>query len=143
MPSGSCETIEPKARSAGRDDPLSHELSRGGSTLELIGTYLGSPGTYCLADPGTALSFTSTLVLFATLRQLAANDGAQMLCSTRSTRSTRSALLTALPCATEVGQCGLRETTWDDLVVVANWRSYLTESCHHLRHVLGDGPQAG
>ena len=118
----------------GRDDPEFHALSHGESTLELIRKYLGSPGFYCLDEPETALSFTSTLTLVATLHELAATKGAQVLCATHSP------VLTALPGATilEVGDWGLRETTWDDLVVVANWRSYLTEPQRYLRHVLDD-----
>jgi hypothetical protein len=32
----------------------------------------------------------------------------------------------------------VRETSWDDLVLVANWRSYLTDPQRYLRHVLDD-----
>ncbi len=118
----------------GRDDPAFHALSHGESTLELIGKYLGSPGFYCLDEPETALSFTSTLTLVATLHALASTEGAQVLCATHSP------VLTALPGATilEVGEWGLRETTWDDLLVVANWRSYLADPQRYLRRVLDD-----
>ena len=116
----------------GRNDPRFHELSHGESTLQIIGKYLGSPGFYCLDEPETALSFSSTLALVATLQELASTAGSQVLCATHSP------LLTALPGATilEVGEWGLRETTWDDLVLVANWRSYLQDPHRYLRHVL-------
>ena len=53
--------------------------------------------------------------------------------------ATHSPVLAALPGATilEVGDWGLRETTWDDLVLVASWRSYLQDPRRYLRHVLG------
>jgi predicted ATPase len=46
---------------------------------------------------------------------------------------------TALPGATilEVGDWGIRRTTWDDLELVANWRAYLDAPARYLRHVLG------
>lgn len=114
------------------DDPRFHEMSHGESTLQVIGKYLGSPGFYCLDEPETALSFASTLALVATLRELASTPGSQVLCATHSP------LITALPGATilEVGDWGIRETTWDDLVLVANWRSYLQDPGRYLRHVL-------
>jgi predicted ATPase len=114
------------------DDPLFHEMSHGESILSMIRKYLGSDGLYCLDEPETALSFTSTLALVATLDELASTEGAQVVCATHSP------VLTALPGATllEVGDWGLRETTWDDLVLVANWRSYLDDPRRYLRHVL-------
>jgi predicted ATPase len=117
-----------------RYDPWFHEMSHGESTLQIIRKYLGSPGFYCLDEPETALSFTSTLTLVATLQELASTEGAQVLCATHSP------LITALPGATilEVGEWGIRETTWDDLVLVANWRSYLTDPQRYLRHILDD-----
>jgi len=53
--------------------------------------------------------------------------------------ATHSPVLAALPGATilELGDWGVRETSWDDLVLVANWRSYLTDPHRYLRHVLG------
>ena len=116
------------------DDPWFHELSHGESTCRSCRKYLGSPGFYCLDEPETALSFSSTLALVATLQELASTEGAQVLCATHSP------LITALPGATilEVGEWGIRETTWDDLVLVANWRSYLTDPHRYLRRVLAD-----
>ena len=112
-----------------------HAMSHGESFLELTERHLGSPGLYCLDEPEAALSFSSTLVLVGALHDLGRTEGAQVLCATHSP------VLAALPGATilEVGDWGLRETTWDDLVLVANWRSYLTDPRRYLRHVLDDG----
>ncbi len=123
--------LDTGARDPARD-PVFHELSHGESTLQIISKYLGSAGFYCLDEPETALSFSSTLALVATLRELASTEGSQVLCATHSP------LVTALPGATilEVGEWGLRETTWDDLVLVARWRSYLEDPDRFLRRIL-------
>ena len=63
-----------------------------------------------------------------------ATGGAQVLCATHSP------LLAALPGAQllEVGPWGMRETTYDDLELVAHWRRYLDSPMRYLRHVLED-----
>jgi predicted ATPase len=109
-----------------------HEMSHGESFLAAMQWYFRHPGFFCLDEPEAALSFSSTLVLVAQLHELARTDGAQVVCATHSP------VLAALPGATllEVGEWGIRETTWDDLVLVANWRSYLEDPRRYLRHVL-------
>ena len=109
-----------------------HEMSHGESFLSAMAWYFRKPGFFCLDEPEAALSFSSTLVLVSQLHELAQTDGAQVVCATHSP------VLAALPGATilEVGDWGLRETTWDDLVLVANWRSYLQDPTRYLRHVL-------
>ena len=108
-----------------------HEMSHGESFLEAMAWYFRHPGFFCLDEPEAALSFSSTLGLIAILQRVVQRQG-QVLCATHSP------VLAALPGATilEVGEWGLRETTWDDLVLVANWRSYLTDPQRYLRHVL-------
>ena len=109
-----------------------HEMSHGESFLSAMEWYFRKPGFFCLDEPEAALSFSSTLVLVGQLHELARTEGAQVLCATHSP------VLAALPGATilEVGDWGIRETTWDDLVLVANWRSYLQDPLRYLRHVL-------
>lgn len=109
-----------------------HEMSHGESFLSAVEWYLRRPGFYCLDEPEAALSFSSTLVLLGRLHELARTPGAQVVCATHSP------VLAALPGATilELGDWGVRETSWDDLVLVANWRSYLTDPQRYLRHVL-------
>lgn len=115
----------------GSRDSDFHRMSHGESFLELLRTRFDSPGLYCLDEPEAALSFSAQIALVEVLHDLAAR-GAQVLCATHSP------LLAALPGATilEVGDWGLRPTTYDDLELVAHWRRYLDEPMRYLRHVL-------
>ena len=115
----------------GRDDPRFHELSHGESFLEILRTRFDSPGLYCLDEPEAALSFSAQIALVGTLHELA-QGGAQIVCATHSP------LLAALPGAhiLEVGDWGLRESTYDELAIVTHWKSYLAEPMRYLRHVL-------
>ena len=115
------------------EGPSFHEMSHGESFLGVVERHLRWPGLYCLDEPEAALSFTSILTLIGLLHDLTSTEGTQVVCATHSP------VLTALPGATvlEVGEWGLREVTWDDLVLVANWRSYLSEPQRYLRHVIG------
>ena len=38
----------------------------------------------------------------------------------------------------EVGEWGLRRTTWDELELVQHWKAYLDAPGRYLRHVLDD-----
>lgn len=118
----------------GNPAPTYHEMSHGESFLTLIETNLDSPGLYCLDEPEAALSFSSILVLVGALHDLAA-AGSQVLCATHSP------VLAALPGATilEVGEWGLRPSSWEDFVLVQNWRGYLADPQRYLRHVI-DAP---
>ena len=113
------------------DDPLFHELSHGEGFLEVLRSRFDSPGLYCLDEPESALSFSSSLALVGVLNELA-NGGAQVLCATHSP------VVCSLPGATivEVGEWGLRRTTWDELELVRNWKSYLQAPERYLRHII-------
>lgn len=113
------------------EEPRFHELSHGESFLEILRTRFGSPGLYCLDEPEAALSFSAQIALVGTLHELAAR-GAQVLCATHSP------LLAALPGAhiLELGEWGMRESTYDELEVVTHWKSYLAEPMRYLRHIL-------
>jgi predicted ATPase len=52
--------------------------------------------------------------------------------------ATHSPVIAALPGATilEIGDWGIRETTWAELELVQNWRAYLEAPQRYLRHVL-------
>lgn len=118
----------PFARTA---DSGYHEMSHGESFLEVLRTRFDSPGFYCLDEPEAALSFSSTLGLVARLHDLV-SEGGQVLCATHSP------VLAAMPGATilEVGDWGLRSTTWKELELVQHWRRYLDDPRRYLRHVL-------
>ena len=111
--------------------PVFHEMSHGESFLKVLERYLDQQGLYCLDEPEAALSFSSVLVLMGTLHELS-QGGSQVLCATHSPQ------LAALPGANilEVGEWGFRQSAWEDLVLVQNWRSYLNEPGRYLRHVL-------
>ena len=115
----------------GRHDPDFHAMSHGESFLAVLRSRFDSPGFYCLDEPEVALSFSSTLGLIAALHDVV-EQGGQVLCATHSP------VLAAMPGATllEVGDWGLRPTTWDDLELVQHWRRYLDEPRRYLRHVL-------
>ena len=114
-----------------RPEPLLHEMSHGESFLEVLSRHFDEPGFYVLDEPEAALSFTSCLALVDLLHRLG-RAGAQVLCATHSP------LLTALPGATilELDDDGLHRTAWDDLDLVAHWRTYLRDPRSYLRHVL-------
>ena len=114
-----------------RPEPVFHEMSHGESFLSLIGDRFKRPGFYCLDEPESALSFSSSLAVIGVLHQLA-ESGSQVLCATHSP------LISALPGATilEVGEWGIRRTTWDELELVRNWKAYLQGPERYLRHVL-------
>jgi predicted ATPase len=63
-----------------------------------------------------------------------AEAGGQVLCATHSP------VLAALPRARilEVGDGGLRETTWDELEVVGHWKRFLGAPEAYLRHLIAD-----
>lgn len=108
-----------------------HQMSHGESFLEVLHRRFSSDGFYVLDEPEAALSFGGTLQLMSTLHQMAA-AGAQVLCATHSP------VLASLPGATvlQVGEAGVHPIAWDDLELVAHWRSYLGDPARYLRHLL-------
>ena len=111
--------------------PRYHEMSHGESFLEVLRTRFDSPGFYCLDEPEAALSFSSTLALIGALGRIV-ESGGQVLCATHSP------VLAAMPGATilEIGEWGLRRTTWEELELVQHWKAYLDAPGRYLRHVL-------
>ena len=114
-------------------EPHFHELSHGESFLALLRTRFDSPGFYCLDEPEAALSFSGQMALVGALHDLV-DRGAQVVCATHSP------LLAALPGARllEVGDWGIRETSYDDLELVGHWKAYLADPRRYLRHVLDE-----
>jgi predicted ATPase len=121
----------PGPQDTARRDPVFHEMSHGESFLEVLRTRFDSPGLYCLDEPEAALSFSSTLALIGALGRIV-ESGGQVLCATHSP------VLAAMPGATilEVGDWGIRRTTWEELELVQHWRRYLEAPGRYLRHVL-------
>jgi predicted ATPase len=114
-------------------DARFHELSHGESFLEVLRRRFDGSGFYALDEPESALSFTSCLALVGVLHDLAASGTAQVLVATHSP------VVAAVPGARilEVGEHGLRETTWGELDLVAHHRTFLDNPELYLRHVIG------
>ena len=109
--------------------------SHGESFLEVLRTRFNDVGIYFLDEPEAALSFRSCLGLVALLDTMRA-EGSQVVVATHSP------LLVSLPGATllELGEWGIRPVDrYDDLELVAQWRSYLDSPDRYLRHLLADG----
>lgn len=109
-------------------------MSHGEGFTEVFGTMMRNPGFYVLDEPESALSFTTCLQLVALMHQIA-QRGAQVVCATHSP------ILAATPGADiiELGEHGMRRTTWHDLQLVDHWRRYLTDLDIYLRHLLATG----
>ncbi|QNE17963.1 AAA family ATPase [Kribbella qitaiheensis] len=114
-----------------RGDPNFHELSHGEGFLEVLRSRFDSPGLYCLDEPESALSFSSSLALVGVLNELA-TAGAQVICATHSP------IVCSLPGATilEVGDWGIRKAAWRELEIVKNWQAYLEAPERYLRNIL-------
>ncbi|GGX32133.1 AAA family ATPase [Streptomyces lomondensis] len=106
-------------------------VSHGEGFLAAFRDSFSQPGLYVMDEPEAALSFSSCLELIGHMDQLA-KSGGQVVCATHSP------LLTALPGADiiEVGEHGMRRTSWRDLALVDHWRRYLAEPHSYLRHIL-------
>ena len=113
-------------------DPRFHEMSHGESFLAVLESRFSGKGFFCLDEPEAALSFSSTLGLIAILQRVVQRQG-QVLCATHSP------VLAALPGARilEVGEWGLRETSWAELELVDHWRRFLEVPQAYLRHFDG------
>ena len=110
-----------------------HRRSHGEAFLDLLGTkrYRGD-GLFVWDEPEAGLSFDAQLQLVAGLGQIASRPGAQVLLATHSP------VLAAVPGARliELSEAGMRETSWDDLAVVAHYRRFLAAPERYLRHLL-------
>jgi predicted ATPase len=111
-------------------EPIYHELSHGEGFLALLAKKAAGAGFYLLDEPDAALSFTASLALVAILADLVA-AGSQIVLATHSP------LVAAAPGASilELGDWGVRPTTWADLELVGSWRSFLDAPDRYLRHL--------
>jgi predicted ATPase len=115
----------------GDDGPPLHEMSHGESFLQLIRDRFTNTGLWILDEPESALSVTGCMALLSHLTDLLEDDRNQVILSTHSP------LLAALPGATilEVGEWGLRRSTWEDTDLVRLWRGFLDDPRRFLRHL--------
>jgi predicted ATPase len=106
-------------------------MSHGESFLEILSQRFAGPGLYLLDEPESALSFTGCLSLVGLLTDIAASGTAQAVIATHSP------LVAAVPGARvyEVGDWGLRESAWEELGLIQDWRSFLQDPDRYLRHL--------
>jgi predicted ATPase len=118
------------------NDPTFHELSHGESFLALVNSRMDERGFYLLDEPDAPLSFTASLALVATLEDLV-KSGSQVVVATHSP------VVAAAPSAhlLEIGDWGIRETSWDDLDLVQSWRDFLSHREAFLRALLPPPPE--
>jgi predicted ATPase len=107
-----------------------NEVSHGESFNQAFDDFFGEKGLYLLDEPEAALSFTACLRLVGTLMDVAAAGG-QVICGTHSP------ILTSLPGARilELGEHGIRESTWEKLEVVQHWQRFMQAPQRYLRHL--------
>ncbi|MGI8415262.1 MAG: ATP-binding cassette domain-containing protein [Nakamurella sp.] len=121
--------------------PEFHEMSHGESFLRVLATRFDSPGLYVLDEPEAAtprtaspvntLSFRSTLALIDVLQGIVRSDTAQAVVATHSP------MVAATPGADlyEVGDWGIRRSSWDELALVHHWRAFMDQPESYLRHL--------
>jgi predicted ATPase len=107
------------------------EMSHGEGFLTVFDAMFARPGFYVLDEPESALSFTSSLRLVEVFHRLA-RSGAQVVCATHSP------ILASTPGASifEFSANGISEVAWEDLLIVENWKRYLSDPQAYLRHLL-------
>jgi predicted ATPase len=106
--------------------------SHGESFLTVLRYRFEDVGVYFLDEPESALSFHSCLGLVSLLDTMR-REGSQIIVATHSP------LLASLPGATllELGEHGIRRaTSFEDLLLVQNWRLFLGDPQRFLRHLI-------
>jgi predicted ATPase len=105
-------------------------MSHGEGFLTIFQAMFRDRGFYVMDEPEAALSFTSCLQLVSLMHQLG-QSGAQVVCATHSP------ILASTPGADiiEIGQHGVRHTTWDDLELIDHWKRYMDNPTAYLRHI--------
>jgi len=107
-----------------------HGRSHGESFIDIVQSRSRVRGLWLLDEPESALSLSGCLALIGMLRDVV-DAGSQVV------MSTHSPILAAFPGATvhEVGEWGIRQSDWDDLDLVRNWRAFLDDPERYLRHL--------
>lgn len=106
-----------------------HDKSHGEAFLDFVAARSGVAGLWVLDEPESALSFSGCLTLIGLLRELIIRGSQVVL-------STHSPILAAIPEADlyEVGDWGLRDTSYEQLELVQNWRMFLDAPERYMRH---------
>lgn len=106
---------------SGYGEQPSWEVSHGESYLQAIEGRFTESGLYLLDEAEGPLSFQSTLILLFQLQDLAEREDTQVI------YSTHSPMVAAIPGAQllELTDTGIAERKWEELEMVALWRSFL------------------
>lgn len=112
------------------DDQGFNELSHGQSFLHYVAERPVGVGLWILDEPEAALSFRSSLALLGVIGDLAA-EGSQVI------MATHSPVLAACSGADvwELTDDGIDHSSWEDLDLVRDWRTFLDAPDRFLRHL--------
>lgn len=105
------------------------QQSHGEMFIEMLTGKFMDLGLWILDEPESALSFTASLTLLQLIRERD-RAGLQTVIATHSPILARAEGAKLV----EVGEWGLRESTWDRLDMVDHWRCFLNEPQRYLRH---------
>lgn len=116
--------------SLGGEPESYHERSHGESFIDVVISRSSVRGLWLLDEPESALSLPGCLALIGLLRDIV-DRGSQVVLSTHSP------VLAAFPGAVvhEVGEWGVRRSTWADLDLVRDQRAFLAAPERYLRHL--------
>jgi len=112
--------------------------SHGESFIAVLKHRFDEVGVYFLDEPEAALSFQSCLGLLSLL-DVMRKEGSQLVIATHSP------LLASLPGATllEIGEDGIRESRYEELALVQNWRQFMNAPGRYLRHLFDRTDEPG
>lgn len=107
-----------------------HARSHGQAFIQVLKTRVVDPGLYLFDEPEAALSFSSCLGLISLLAKLP-SEGSQAIVATHSP------LIAATPGASllEVGDWGMRKTTFERLELVRSWREFLDSPDRYVKYL--------
>ncbi|MFI0424703.1 AAA family ATPase [Spongiactinospora sp. 9N601] len=105
--------------------------SHGEGFFTVLERMVSGPGLFLMDEPEAALSFHSCVRLVGLMDRVA-RAGGQIICATHSP------ILTRLPGAqiVELGDHGIRMSTWESLRMVDDWRRFLAKPDFYLQYVL-------
>lgn len=118
-------------RSPGKNRlPSYHGMSHGESFLTVARDWFHEPRLFVLDEPEAALSFQGQLALIAAILD-GTDNGAQFVIATHSP------ILMSITGAElfELGASGIERRTFEELEIVASWRSLLADPDRFLRHL--------
>lgn len=103
--------------------------SHGEMFVDLLTGRFTEFGLWILDEPESALSFTASLTLLQLIRE-------RERAGLQTVMATHSPVLASAEGArvVELGEWGIRDSTWDDLDMVAHWRRFLDDPRRYTRY---------